>query len=202
MGPRINTRMALALEATITACALLGGVRLTWMAMEGGWARLNHRINACYLPARWAPAPPPPVRATSMLSTALPLREAPPVKADDHAARGWAYELSERRIDIFPEIRNGKPIGFRVSRLQSGGSLERIGLQNGDVVLAINGYHLTSPDKALAAYMKLKRANHLSIEIERNGFRTTIELDLVPSPRGRGEGIGISSAPPPLRVLR
>lgn len=57
MGSTNKTNLALALEAMLAACALLGGVRLTWMAMESGldrWAR----INSCYLPARWVPASP------------------------------------------------------------------------------------------------------------------------------------------------
>ncbi len=45
----------------------------------------------------------------------------------------------------------------------------KIGVQNGDVLKRINGYDLNSPEKALEIYSKLKEANRIDIEVERNG---------------------------------
>jgi len=150
MGSRLKTEIVLVVEALAAACALLGGVRLTWMAMECGWDRLNS-LDSCRLPGRWVPAPPP-VLATSMLSAAQRLPQAPPLKVEDRASLRWDDALLEGRINAFPEIRKGATIGLRISRLQAGGPIERLGLQNGDVVLAINGHDLTSPGRALDAY--------------------------------------------------
>ena len=46
-------------------------------------------------------------------------------------------------------------------------------MQNGDVISAINGLEITSPEKALEVYAKLKSASHLSLGLERNGQRIT-----------------------------
>lgn len=179
MGPRIKTEIVLVAEAMLAAWALLGGTRLTWMAMDSGLDRLT---TTCRLPA------PRPVPATSMLSAAVQLHEAPPVNVEDDASPGWADELSERRIYILPEIRKGRHVGIRVSRLRSGGPIEQLGFQNGDVVLAINGYHLTSPSKALDAYTKLKHADRFRIEIERNGRKMTLERSLPALSQRTGRG--------------
>jgi membrane-associated protease RseP (regulator of RpoE activity) len=175
MGPTIKTKIALALEATVAACALLGGVRLTWTAMEYGWARLSHRINACYLPARWAP----PARVTSTGLAVQPIRDADPIQhyeVERFTLFDLANDLPARRIYIVPAIRKDRVIGFRISGVRPEGPFARIGLQDGDVVVAINGLKLATPDKALEVYRKLRNANHYSIEIERAGRRITIDV--------------------------
>jgi general secretion pathway protein C len=74
---------------------------------------------------------------------------------------------------IVPETKDGKPSGFRLFSIRPDGPFAKIGLLNGDVVSAINGLEMNSPDQALLAYTKLKTANHLSVAIERNGQKIT-----------------------------
>ena len=62
-------------------------------------------------------------------------------------------------------------------RLQRNSSTQ-ITLLNGDVVSAINGLEMNSPDQALLAYTKLKTANHLSVAIERNGQKITKDYNI------------------------
>ena len=79
---------------------------------------------------------------------------------------------------IVPETRDGKSAGFRLFSIRPDGPFAKIGLQNGDVVSAINGLEMTSPDKALEVYTKLKTANHLSVAIERNGQKITKDYNI------------------------
>ena len=79
---------------------------------------------------------------------------------------------------IVPETRDGKPAGFRLFSVRPDGPFAKIGLMNGDVVSAINGLEMTSPDQALLAYTKLKTANHLSVAIERNGQKITKDYNI------------------------
>ena len=58
------------------------------------------------------------------------------------------------------------------------GPFGKIGLQNGDVISAINGLEMTSPDKALEVYTKLKTASHLSVGLERNGQKITKDYNI------------------------
>ena len=79
---------------------------------------------------------------------------------------------------IVPETRDGKSAGFRLFSIRPEGPFAKIGLQNGDVVSATNGLEMTSPDKALEVYTKLKTANHLSVAIERNGQKITKDYNI------------------------
>ncbi len=81
--------------------------------------------------------------------------------------------LLSRSARIVPEIRDGKAAGFRLYSVRPDGPFAKIGMQNGDVIAAINGLEITSPEKALEVYAKLKSASHLSVGLERNGQRIT-----------------------------
>ena len=83
-----------------------------------------------------------------------------------------------RAARIVPEMKDGKPTGFRLLSIRPDGPFAKIGLQNGDVISAINGLEMTSPDKALEVYTKLKSASHLSVGLERNGQKITKEYNI------------------------
>ena len=83
-----------------------------------------------------------------------------------------------RAARIVPETRDGKSVGFRLFSIKPDGPFGKIGLQNGDVISAINGLEMTSPDKALEVYTKLKTANHLSVGLERNGQKVTMDYTI------------------------
>jgi general secretion pathway protein C len=86
--------------------------------------------------------------------------------------------MLSRSARIVPEIRDGRAAGFRLFSVRPDGPFAKIGLQNGDVISAINGLEMTSPDKALEVYTKLKSAGHLSVGIERNGQKITKEYSI------------------------
>jgi len=79
---------------------------------------------------------------------------------------------------IIPEMKDGKSAGFRLLSIKPDGPFGKIGLQNGDIISAINGLEMTSPDKALEVYTKLKTANHLSVGLERNGQKITEDYNI------------------------
>jgi len=83
-----------------------------------------------------------------------------------------------RSARIVPEVRDGRSAGFRLFSVRPDGPFAKIGLQNGDVISAINGLEMTSPDKALEVYTKLKSASHLSVGLERNGQKITKEYNI------------------------
>jgi general secretion pathway protein C len=83
-----------------------------------------------------------------------------------------------RSARIVPEIRDGKAAGFRLFSVRPDGPFAKIGLQNGDVISAINGLEMTTPDNALTVYTKLKSASHLSVGLERNGQKITKDYSI------------------------
>ena len=75
---------------------------------------------------------------------------------------------------LVPSFKNGKPNGFKIFSIRSGSIYSKIGMQNGDVILKINGFEMNSPDRALEVYSKLRDATSLTIEITRRGINMTM----------------------------
>jgi hypothetical protein len=74
-----------------------------------------------------------------------------------------------------PSIKEGRPNGFKLYAIRPLSVFGRLGMQNGDTVQSINGYDMTSPDAALEAYTKLRKADHLTVGVERRGQKMTLD---------------------------
>lgn len=77
-----------------------------------------------------------------------------------------------------PSIKDGKPNGFKLYAIRPGSMFAKIGLQNADLIKAINGLDMATPDKALEAYTKLKSASHLTVMVERHGQNITLDYQI------------------------
>ncbi|MCE9577661.1 MAG: hypothetical protein K8W52_31210 [Deltaproteobacteria bacterium] len=136
------------------------------------------------------PAPPPPV--------AVATGDKPPGDPDDEMAAAVAagvkkiddsnYEISRDLVDkvlsnpmavakgarVVPSVKDGKANGFKLYAIRPSSVYAQIGLANGDTIHAINGFDLTSPDKALEVYTKVKEATALTVQVTRRGKEMTI----------------------------
>jgi general secretion pathway protein C len=70
---------------------------------------------------------------------------------------------------IVPSFKNGESNGFKLFAIRPGSLYSKIGIQNGDIIHSINGFAMTSPDKALEVYQKLKSARSIDVELTRRG---------------------------------
>lgn len=83
-----------------------------------------------------------------------------------------------RSARILPHEENGAVVGFKIYGVRRNSLLGKIGLQNGDIVHAINSFDMTSPDKALEAYARLRNADHLTVSVTRRGQRTNMDYNI------------------------
>jgi general secretion pathway protein C len=79
---------------------------------------------------------------------------------------------------IVPSVRNGKPNGFKLYAIRPSSVYAKLGLRNGDTIHAINGFDLTTPDKALEVYTKVKEASNLSVTATRRGKPLNIDYNI------------------------
>jgi hypothetical protein len=79
---------------------------------------------------------------------------------------------------IVPSIKDGQPVGFKLYSIRSGSIFAQLGLQNGDTVRRVNGMDVSSPEKALEIYGRLREATRLTIELERRGEPVKIEIEI------------------------
>jgi len=126
-------------------------------------------------------APPPPPIATTKSVSEPPAGTAygTGIKAlDDNN-----YEVPRGEVDralanlndlamqarIVPAFKDGQAEGFKLFSIRPDSLYSKIGIVNGDVIKRINGFEMNSPEKALEVYTKLKDANRIDIEVDRNG---------------------------------
>jgi general secretion pathway protein C len=79
---------------------------------------------------------------------------------------------------IVPEQENGKVVGIRLLGVRPDTLLGTLGLENGDRLQTINGFDMASPEKALEAYARLRTADHLTVQVNRRGQNTNIDLNI------------------------
>lgn len=79
---------------------------------------------------------------------------------------------------FIPNIVDGKQQGFTVREIKPGGIYQSLGLQNGDVLLRINDYTISSPDTALQAITALKGIDRAQLDIIRHGARLTMTYQI------------------------
>lgn len=77
-------------------------------------------------------------------------------------------------VRIVPYFEGGVAKGFKLYSIKPGSLLSKIGLMNGDVIQKVNGYDISSPEKALQVYGLLKNEKNVQVDLTRNGQNKTI----------------------------
>ncbi len=141
----------------------------------------------------------PPGKGTPAVAAATPTPAAPPADGPDAdlmaaAAKGIKkvddthYDIDRALVDkiladptaaarmarIVPSIKDGKANGFKLYAIRPGSVFAMIGMQNGDTISGINGFDMSSPDKALEVYTKVRSASSLSVTVVRRGQTVTL----------------------------
>ena len=83
-----------------------------------------------------------------------------------------------RAVRIVPSIKNGQPDGLKLYAIRPSSAFAKLGLTNGDTLKQINGFELTSADKALEVYTKLREATSLEVEVQRRGKPVTLKYTI------------------------
>jgi general secretion pathway protein C len=83
-----------------------------------------------------------------------------------------------RQARIVPEQENGKVVGIRLFGVKPDTLLGTLGMENGDRLEKINGFDMTSPEKALEAYARLRTADHLTVGLNRRGAETNLDYNI------------------------
>ncbi len=113
------------------------------------------------------------VKPTSQLAFDVDLEKWSQIVADPTAAAKGAR--------VVPAMKDGKPLGFKLYAVKPDSFIAHLGLENGDTVTTVDGEPIASPDKALAAYSKLrdlKVGDVVTVTIDRKGTPTLLTYTL------------------------
>jgi general secretion pathway protein C len=83
-----------------------------------------------------------------------------------------------RQARIVPEQQDGKVVGIRLFGVRPDTLLGTLGMENGDRLEKINGFDMTSPEKALEAYARLRTADHLTVSVNRHNQATNLDYNI------------------------
>jgi general secretion pathway protein C len=130
-----------------------------------------------------APPPPPPGGAPGVSDDIK--KGVQRVSATEfNVDRGIVDKILENQADlmktarIVPEQENGKVVGIRLFGVRPDTLLGTLGMENGDRLEKINGFDMTSPEKALEAYARLRTADRLTVSLNRRGQPTNLDFNI------------------------
>jgi general secretion pathway protein C len=75
-------------------------------------------------------------------------------------------------------VKDGKPEGFKLYAIRPGSLFDRLGMLNGDTMTSINGFALTSADKALEVYTKLRETKEIEVDLVRGGKPVKLQFSI------------------------
>jgi type II secretion system protein C len=83
-----------------------------------------------------------------------------------------------KQAQIIPYMQDGDPAGYRLRSIRSGSAFDKLGLQNEDVILSLNGNRIESPDQLLRFRETLTNSDQATLHVLRNDKRVEIEYSL------------------------
>jgi general secretion pathway protein C len=132
-----------------------------------------------------APAPPPPAPGgPSAVSDDIKKGIQKVGGTEFNVDRGVVDKILEnqaelmRQARIVPEQENGKIVGIRLFGVRPDTLLGALGMENGDRLEKINGFDMTSPEKALEAYARLRTSDHLTVSVNRRGQAMNLDYNI------------------------
>jgi general secretion pathway protein C len=168
-------------------------IRPRWVDFRN---KSSQRIERLDLLGIAAPPPPPPMTPTVAPPVPGVAAAEGDISADVdkgvHKIDDTHYDVDRALVDkilldpsqimrsarIVPSIKDGKANGFKMYAIRPNSVYAKIGMQNGDTIQSINGFEITSPDKALEVYTKVKSANSLSVQITRRGQPVSMDYQI------------------------
>lgn len=97
-------------------------------------------------------------------------------KAIAHALDNIGQVLSDARLTPV-QSRDGVE-GFLVNEVAPRGIFDIIGLKNGDILKRVNGFEVTTPEKAVQVLMGLRGETKIEIDIVRGGKKIKLQYDI------------------------
>lgn len=97
--------------------------------------------------------------------------------ADEVAQRMGGQSLSDV-VSMSIHREGGQIVGYRIRPGRDQAMFDSLGLESGDIVKAVNGVELSSPQRVMEIYRDMGDAQSASLLIERGGQELSVDIDL------------------------
>lgn len=81
-----------------------------------------------------------------------------------------------REIRVRRRFEGGQPVGFVIYKIEPGSIFERMGLNDGDLIVGINGRPFATTQQNVEFYEALKRGGTVSLEIRRDEIKQELHF--------------------------
>jgi general secretion pathway protein C len=95
----------------------------------------------------------------------------------DHVLEEQAELMHCARV-VPEQDEHGNVTGFRLFGIRPGSLMAAFGFQNGDALQTVNEFDMTSPERSLEAYSKLRSVSDLRVGLSRKGKRMVLEYHI------------------------
>ena len=82
------------------------------------------------------------------------------------------------QVAVYQHYEGAEPSGFAIHHLAEGNDIEAMGIEDGDIIRAVNGLEINDMTDVLKAVYELSDAREFQVEIERNNETKTISYEL------------------------
>jgi general secretion pathway protein C len=172
----------------------VSGKKIHFIGRDRVW--LTQGATLCQTEMWKGSAPPPaaavpetPVAAASGKPGSVPAEIAQGIRklsaTEFNVERSVVDKILENQAELMktarvvPENENGKMVGIRLFGIKSESLLGILGMENGDRLQSINGYDISSPEKALEAYARLRAgADKLQVSVTRKGAPVNLDYNI------------------------
>lgn len=100
-----------------------------------------------------------------------------------------------REVRVVPAFHGGRAEGFKVFGIRPGSTAMLLGLRSGDVITAVDGIPLTSPEYALQAYARARAVDRIVLAVKRRGAPMTLTWTFEGAERKAAGDVPIPPAP-------
>ncbi|MBI3558295.1 MAG: PDZ domain-containing protein [Deltaproteobacteria bacterium] len=102
------------------------------------------------------------------------------ITLDQKVIKDGMANLNEvlQQARAIPNFENGMPDGYKILQIVPGSVFDKLGIKNGDVIVALNGEAVNDPGKALGLLNDLPNANHVEIGVKRGGRKMNMSYDI------------------------
>ncbi|MBN2061313.1 MAG: PDZ domain-containing protein [Deltaproteobacteria bacterium] len=146
---------------------------------------VNGRDEVLMMPEHSSPSSPEPLLSKTQARPETV--SAPPALERSITVRQEDFEKSFENVNDFmlaaqaqmrPHIKDGRLGGVILIGIKAGSVFRRMGLRNGDIILAISGNSVSSPGEILNLYNDLKSGSDVSLLIERRGQQRSLNYKI------------------------
>jgi general secretion pathway protein C len=81
------------------------------------------------------------------------------------------------QVRFVPERENGRTVGIRLFTVRPDTLLGMLGFRGGDRLESINGFELSTPERAVTAYDRLRSADTVEVRLKRDGSHVTLHYE-------------------------